>query len=102
MGARMTARLAAAGLALFLGCARVSGQSRPPASGAQQATQRRGITQAATHSRLYGDSWYDFFLRQFNPDHLDRGAWIEQRRQIFLDGTARSPYFKYSLAVTVL
>lgn len=90
------------GLAVFLGCAPINGQSRQPASPAQQATQRTGKAPAATPSRLYGDTWYDFFLRQFNPDHLDRGAWIEQRRQMFLDATARNPYFKYSLVVTVL
>lgn len=98
----MKETLAAAGLAVFLGFAPVNGQSRQPAGAAQQATQRTGTAQVATPSRLYGDAWYDFFLRQFNPDHLDRGAWIEQRRQMFLDATARSPYFKYSLTATIL
>src|SRR5437667_1839835 len=102
MGARMKAILAAANLAVVIACAFANAQPRLPAGSPQPASQQTGTTQAAAPSRLYGDSWYEFFLRQFNPDHLDRGAWIEQRRQIFLDGTARSPYFKYSLAVTVL
>lgn len=97
----MKARLAAVGLAVVLGYAPVSGQSRSPAS-SQQANQRAATTQAAAPSHLYGDTWYDFLLRQFNPDHMDRGAWLEQRRQMFLDASARNPYFKYSLTVTIL
>jgi hypothetical protein len=97
----MKGNLAAVGLALLLGCAPVNGQSRQPAGSARQATQRPGATQAASPSRPYSDTWYDLFL-QFNPDHLDCGAWLEQRRQMLLDASARNPYFKYSLAVTVL
>src|SRR5437016_5671638 len=102
MGARMKEIVAAANLAVIIGCAFANAQPRPPAGSPQPASQQTGTPQAAAPSRLYGDSWYEFFLGQVNPDHLDRGAWIEQRRQMLLDATARNPYFKYSLMVTVL
>ena len=51
---------------------------------------------------LYQNTWYDALLRQFNPEHRNWGDWIEQRRQMFLDASARNPYFKYSFMVTAL
>jgi hypothetical protein len=101
MGARMKVPLATVSLVVVVACASVNGQTRWPAGTPQPASQRTGTTQP-TPSHLYGDTWFDFFLRQFNPGHLDRGAWLEQRRQMFLDATARNPFFKYSLTVTLL
>jgi hypothetical protein len=46
------------------------------------------------------DTWYEFLLKQFNPSNFDYGAWIEERRQVFLDASVRNPYFKYSLGTT--
>ena len=47
------------------------------------------------------DTWYEFLLKQFNPDDVNYGAWMEQRRQVFLDSVVRSPYFRYSAGVTL-
>lgn len=47
------------------------------------------------------DTWYEFLLKEFNPDDLDYGAWMERRRQAFLDASVCNPYFKYSAGVTV-
>jgi hypothetical protein len=47
------------------------------------------------------DTWYEFLLKQFNPDDLDYGAWMEQRRQALLDASVHNPYFRYSTGVTV-
>jgi hypothetical protein len=47
------------------------------------------------------DTWYEFLLKQFNPSNFDYGAWIEERRQVFLDASVRNPYFKYSLGTTI-
>ena len=47
------------------------------------------------------DTWYEFLLKQFNPANFDYGEWMEERRQIFLDASARNPYFKYSAGVTI-
>ena len=48
-----------------------------------------------------GDTWYEFLLKQFNPNNFDYGAWMEERRQVFLDESVRNPYFKYSLGTTI-
>lgn len=50
----------------------------------------------------YQQTWYDALLRQFNPDNLDWGRWLEQRRENFVEQTAANPYFKYSLLTTTL
>ena len=47
------------------------------------------------------DTWYEFLLKQFNPANVNYGEWMEERRQIFLDASARNPYFKYSAGVTI-
>jgi hypothetical protein len=51
--------------------------------------------------RLYQDTWYEFLLRQFNPTDFNYGAWLEQRRQVFLDATVRNQYFWFSFWITV-
>jgi len=102
MGASVKLKLATASLVAALVCASVSGKTRSAGGTQHPAGQPASSTQPATPSRLYGDTWYESLLRQFNPDHLDYGAWLEQRRQQFLDATARNPYFKYSLVVTIL
>jgi hypothetical protein len=53
-------------------------------------------------TRPYQQTWYDALLRQFNPDNLDWGHWLEQRREVFFEQTAANPYFKYSLVTTTL
>jgi hypothetical protein len=47
------------------------------------------------------DTWYEFLVKQFNPNNFDCGAWMEERRQVFLDASVRNPYFKYSAGVTI-
>ena len=46
------------------------------------------------------DTWYEFMLKQFNPRNVDYGAWLEKRREAFLEATVREPHFWCSLAVT--
>jgi hypothetical protein len=46
------------------------------------------------------DTWYEFLLNQFNPRGVDYGAWLEKRREAFLEATVREPHFWYSLSVT--
>ena len=58
-------------------------------------------TPAPGEPRLHQRSWVDVALEQFNPDDLDYGAWMEQRRQAFMDAKVRNPYFHYSLWSTV-
>ena len=46
------------------------------------------------------DTWYEFLLKQFNPRNFDYGAWLEKRREAFLEATVKEPYFWYSVTVT--
>ena len=66
---------------------------------AQAAAQRPQPAARPMYQR--GDTWYEFLLKQFNPSNFDYGAWIEERRQVFLDASVRNPYFKYSLGTTI-
>jgi len=47
------------------------------------------------------DTWYEFLLKQFNPHNFDYGAWLEKRREAFLEATVKEPYFWYSVSVTL-
>src|SRR5664279_4052517 len=69
----------------------------------QRQAQPQGKRQAPPTRPMYQrrDTWYEFLLKQFNPSNFDYGAWIEQRRQVFLDASVRNPYFKYSLGTTI-
>jgi hypothetical protein len=81
-------------------------QQRPQSAVAlrgQRQAQPRGQRQAPPARPMYqrGDTWYEFLLKQFNPSNFDYGAWMEERRQVFLDASVRNPYFKYSLGTTI-
>jgi hypothetical protein len=69
-------------------------QAQGQAQGQRQVSPARPIYQRR-------DTWYEFLLKQFNPTNFDYGAWMEQRRQVFLDESVRNPYFKYSAGVTI-
>jgi hypothetical protein len=56
--------------------------------------------QTSSRQNSSRDTWYEFLLKQFNPRNFDYGAWLEKRREAFLDATVKEPYFWYSLAVT--
>src|SRR5215469_11690439 len=88
-----------------LWCIPATGQTqgaRSPERPRQTATRPSTGAQPVAPAPLYRDTWYDFVVRQFNPDHRDWGDWIEERRQALLDASVRSRYFKYSLVSTVL
>src|SRR5208337_2475644 len=75
----------------------------PVALRGQRQAQPQGQRQAPPARPMYQrrDTWYEFLIKQFNPSNLDYGAWIEERRQVFLDASVRNPYFKYSLGTTI-
>ena len=86
---------------LEVGGARAQEQRR--SSPTQLPPQIQKPAQPPAHPRPYEgrDNWYEFLLKQFNPDNLDYGAWMEQRRQAFLNARVRNPYFGYSLFATL-
>jgi hypothetical protein len=75
----------------------------PVALRGQRQAQPQGQRKAPPARPMYQrrDTWYEFLLKQFNPSNFDYGAWIEERRQVFLDASVRNPYFKYSLGTTI-
>ena len=46
-------------------------------------------------------TWYEFLLKQFNPNDIDYGQWLENERQVFLEARLRNPYFVYCAATTL-
>lgn len=83
-------------------CASLSGQTlgrKLPMPGNQAASHAPA---PAPPPHLYQDTWYDYLLRQFNPERFNYGDWLDERRQMLLDATARNPYFKYGLLTTLL
>lgn len=40
-------------------------------------------------------------LKQFNPDNVDYGRWVEQERRKLIELLLKNPYFLYSFCVTV-
>jgi hypothetical protein len=46
-------------------------------------------------------TWYEFILKQFNPDGLDYGDWIEHERRNLLELRLKNPYFLYSFWTTI-
>ncbi len=47
------------------------------------------------------DTWYEFMLKQFNPDNVNHGRWVEQERRRLFELLLKNPYFLYSFWVTV-
>lgn len=78
----------------------VSAQQRqqPPAV-AQASAQPQPSRPQPMYQRHY--TWYEFLLKQFNPNNVDYGTLMEQRRRAFLDASVRNPYFNYALCATL-
>jgi hypothetical protein len=47
------------------------------------------------------DTWYEFLLKQFNPNDINYGQWIERERQAFIEARLKNPYFLYSLLTSL-
>ena len=69
-------------------------QTRP--SDSQQAA----APPAHTPYRHEG-TWYEFVLKQFNPQDVDYGGWIERERQVFIEARLKQPRFLYSVSTTL-
>jgi hypothetical protein len=47
------------------------------------------------------DTWYEIVLKRFNKDDVDYSAWLERRRELFLQATIKNAYFDYSFLATL-
>jgi hypothetical protein len=74
-------------------------QTRQTKEEHQASAPRRVQAQGPTYH--HGDTWYEFLLRQFNPNNVDYGAWMEERHQVFLNESVRNPYFNYCAGLTL-
>jgi hypothetical protein len=48
------------------------------------------------------EDFFSFITRRVNPDDIDYGAWLERRRQAFIDASVANPYFWYSTVATLV
>jgi len=88
------------GLLIGLTIAHASGLQRmtdpvPPKSRTDAAAAR--VQSPYQHQ----DTWYEFVLKQFNPDNVDYGNWLEERRRNLIELRLKNPYFLYSLWTTI-
>ena len=96
----MRGSLIVCGLLIGLTIAHASGfegttDSAPPKSSTDAA---------ATHVQSpyqRQDTWYEFTLKQFNPDNVDYGNWVEQQRRNFIELRLKNRYFLYSVWTTI-
>lgn len=94
---RSVFRVAVVATLFLLSCNAVAEQHSGPQPRSIQASPP-----AAKPLYQRSDTWYEFLLRQFNPDDLDYGKWMEQRRSALLDASVRNPYFQYGACSTIL
>ena len=47
------------------------------------------------------DTCYEFMLKQFNPDNVDYGRWVEQQRHKLTELLLKNRYFLYSFWITI-
>ena len=75
-----THSLRSADLVSRLTHASLASQGRPHSARQKSRTDAAAEpVQSALYQRQ--DTWYEFMLKQFNPDDVDYGRWLEQRRQ---------------------
>lgn len=68
---------------------------------ASQARTPTASSNAAHPLYTRQGTWYEFLLKQFNPNDIDYGQWLEHERQVFLEARLRNPYFLYCTATTL-
>ena len=72
-----------------------------PQAPLEQEPQAQAAPQSAHTTYQRQGTWYEFMLKQFNPDNLDYGSWIEQQRRAFIDARVKNPCFLYGLCTTI-
>lgn len=100
----MTARITTVGILsvwLTLGSMANPQRTPQPHTPSQPQPQVQTAPRRAHTPYQRQDTWYEFMLKRFNPDNLDYGRWMEQRRQAFIEGQLNNPYFWYSLSTTI-
>lgn len=89
-------------IGLTLGSPASSRETTQPQPSAQPKARARAAADPAHPPYQRQDTWYEFILKQFNPDELDYGRWVERARQVFIEARLKNPYFLYSLCTTLV
>lgn len=66
--------------------------SKPSSSSKTHAEQPVVASQPPYQRR---DTWYEFMLKQFNPNNVDYGMWLEQHRREFIEARLKNPCVGY-------
>jgi hypothetical protein len=94
--------LAVLAIGLMVGCP-VNSWAVPQSHASAQPRDRTGIAAKVARPPYQSqDTWYEFILKQFNPDDLDYGNWLERERRMFIENRVKNPYFLYSLCATIV
>jgi hypothetical protein len=79
--------------------AHASGSERTTESAPQKSRTDAAVGIQSPYQRQ--DTWYEFVLKQFNPNNVDYGSWLEQERRKVIELRLKNPYFLYSFWITV-
>ena len=95
---RATVACLALTTALALAVAPAKSQARQP----PRAQYSPLAAQQVQHPHEQLQTWYEFALSRLNPDNVNYGALMEERRRTFLEATVKNRYFNYGLTLTIL
>ena len=84
--------------ALTLAAAPAGSQTRQP----PRAQYSPLAAEQGQHPREQPQTWYEFALSRLNPDNVNYGGLVEERRRAFLEATVKNRYFNYGLTATLL
>ena len=88
------------GLLIGLTTATSSGLQNRSDSSRSRARADATSTHAQSPYQHQG-TWYEFILKQFNPDGVDYGDWLEHERRNLIELRLKNPYFLYSVGTTI-
>jgi len=86
-------------ISLTLAITPANSQTRRPPPRSQYSPL---AAQQGENPRQQRQTWYEFALSRLNPNNVDYGAWMEERRRAFLEATIKNQHFNYALAMTLV
>jgi hypothetical protein len=88
-------------MGLTVGTAASSLRTAQPQRSQRSSPRAEAGAQSAHAPYQRQGTWYEFMLKQFNPNDFDYGSWIERERQAFIEARIKNPYFLYSLSTSI-
>ena len=84
-----------------LSAASCSPRTAPLSEPLPQTSRAEVAALGAQSPYQHQDTWYEFMLKQFNPNNVDYGRWVEHKSRELTELLLRNPYFLYSFWITV-